>query len=419
MECEKIDFDIPFGVRKICKILQENGEDGFLVGGSVRDLLLGVPPGDFDLASTATPEKMMSLFRRVIPTGIDHGTVTVVIKKNTFEVTTLRSEQGYTDGRHPDSVKYVTDIVEDLSRRDFTVNAIAWNPLTKELFDPFGGRGDLSARILRAVGDAHVRFEEDGLRIMRAARFAATLEFELEASTLNAISGAAYRLENVSVERKRVELQKLLLAVRPSCGLRVMAEHNIFKYICRDGVGADTPQSWQTLYQRVDAVPASFHLRLAALFLRVPPVHLNAWLEHFLIDKRTKKRVLSLCVLFPVPFQPEWSDAEVRRFLSCVGKEHYGDFLSLFVAQEEADNGNRIAARQFDERVKSIDGLGSPLTISELAVSGKDLISVFGLSPGRQIGVMLERLLQRVLETPAENSKERLVAIAKTFLSDS
>ena len=202
--------------------LIEAGKACFLVGGAVRDYLLGREVSDFDAASDALPDEVARLYKRVIPTGIKHGTVTVLFKGLEIEVTTFRTESGYADGRHPDKVLFASSIEEDLSRRDFTINAMAFDLADKSLLDPHGGRADLAARLVRAVGDPLERFREDGLRPLRALRFAAQLGFEIEAATLDAIGPSINRFRLVSNERVREELQKMLLAEQPSRGLRLL-----------------------------------------------------------------------------------------------------------------------------------------------------------------------------------------------------
>jgi tRNA nucleotidyltransferase (CCA-adding enzyme) len=226
-------------VLELCQRLNDAGYHAWLVGGSVRDSLRAQLDGsnalgswggkDWDLATDATPTQVMQVFRRVIPTGIEHGTVTVLIGKQQFEVTTLRTEFGYSDGRRPEQVGFVTSIDEDLARRDFTVNAIAFDPVSEQLIDPFDGLGDLEARRLRAVGEPSQRFAEDGLRVLRAARFVAALEFELDAATAQAIRPSLDTYRQVSAERIHDEWNKTLRARAPSRGFVIMYEHGLLE----------------------------------------------------------------------------------------------------------------------------------------------------------------------------------------------
>lgn len=415
MNQERIEFDIPQGVRSICDILVSHGEDGFLVGGSLRDLILGCPPGDWDLATTATPSKMMRIFRRVIPTGIEHGTVTVIINRETYEVTTLRSDDEYTDGRHPDSVKFVTNIEEDLSRRDLTINAIAWNPISKIISDPFNGRGDIADKCLRAVGDPLQRFDEDGLRIMRAARFAATLEFGIHKDTLNALAHKVERLQKVSTERKRDELIKLLLANKPSFGLHVLNDNGILPYLC-DALAESAHQGhWGSIVQRVDNIGAKLHLRLAALFLDVAVDKLDAWMNRFIIDKRTKKKVRCLVGQMPLQYDESFSDVQVRKLAMQIGKEYLDDLCQLSQAAAMAYISPVDIQRPglFSCRLKRMNMQRAVLSISELAVSGKKLMDALGVPSGKHVGRILDYLLQCVIEDPDNNNEARLIELAK------
>ena len=207
---------IPDGVRELCTTLHANGEEAWIVGGCLRDLLLGKTVSDWDVATTATPPRVQKLFRKVIPTGIAHGTVTVRLRGTSYEVTTFRGEGAYTDGRRPDEVFFVGTIEEDLARRDFTVNALAYDPVGDRLVDPFGGLEDLDRGLLRAVGDPHQRFAEDGLRVLRGARFTATLGFDLDPETEKAIGPSLGTFRQVSRERVRDEWLKTMTAERPS-----------------------------------------------------------------------------------------------------------------------------------------------------------------------------------------------------------
>jgi tRNA nucleotidyltransferase (CCA-adding enzyme) len=218
---------IPGDARAICAALGAAGHGAWVVGGCVRDHLLGRAVSDWDVCTSARPEEVVRLFPRSIPTGMAHGTVTVVRGGAHYEVTTLRGEGTYSDGRRPDTVHFLDDVRDDLARRDFTVNAIAYDPLQHRLVDPFGGRDDLRAGLLRAVGDALQRFREDGLRVLRGARFVASLGFTLEPDTEAAITGALDVFQRVSAERVRDEWMKTLKAPRPSGAFRVMHRRGI------------------------------------------------------------------------------------------------------------------------------------------------------------------------------------------------
>ncbi|HEY2733723.1 MAG TPA: CCA tRNA nucleotidyltransferase, partial [Polyangiales bacterium] len=264
---------IPQAVIALCERVRAGGFRAWIVGGSLRDTLLGRVPKDWDLATSAMPQEMMRLFKRVVPTGLAHGTVTVLWDDVPYELTTLRGEGAYSDSRHPDEVFFVKDIDEDLARRDFTVNALAYDPLEDCLIDPFGGALDLEQRLLRTVGDARDRFSEDGLRVLRAARFVATLGFRLDDATAAAIPQALASFERVSKERVRDEWLRTMLAPRPSRAFEVMRESGILAVSCPElieQVGCEQNKHhafdvWNHSMACLDASPIEPLQRMAAL----------------------------------------------------------------------------------------------------------------------------------------------------------
>jgi tRNA nucleotidyltransferase (CCA-adding enzyme) len=243
VEADRVDLAaVPRDVLELCERLRSQGKRAWIVGGCVRDLLLGRTASDWDVATDARPKELLRIFPRAIPTGIEHGTVTVVKEGHHYEVTTLRGEGTYTDGRRPDWVEFVDDITADLARRDFTVNAIAVDPLDGKLIDPFDGRGDLARGLLRAVGDARERFAEDGLRVLRAARFVATLELALDPATEAAIRPTLDTYRKVAHERVRDEWVKTMKARAPSRAFEVMRRTGILEVTCPElleGVGME------------------------------------------------------------------------------------------------------------------------------------------------------------------------------------
>src|SRR5262245_37320269 len=238
---ERLAAAVPPNVRAVCETLARAGHQAVTVGGAVRDALLGRTPGDWDVATSAHPEQVLVLFRHTVPTGLKHGTVTVVTGRGEHthvEVTTFRGEGAYSDGRRPDTVTFGVPLVEDLARRDLVVNAIAYDPVANAIHDPFGGRDDIAAKRLRAVGNAVDRFSEDALRVMRAVRFAAALEFELDPDTEAGIAPALPALANISKERISDELRKLLATREPSRGLRIAERTGIIALILPDVTAA-------------------------------------------------------------------------------------------------------------------------------------------------------------------------------------
>jgi len=407
---------LPEIVLEVCRALAAAGETAYLVGGSLRDLLRGAAPFDWDIATTATPDVVMGAFRRTVPTGARHGTVTVLIGDAALEVTTLRGEGAYSDGRRPDSVVFLGDIVEDLARRDFTVNAMAYAPLTGAFFDPFEGRADLARRVLRAVGDPAARFAEDGLRVLRAARFAATLELEIEPATNAALPAAAPGLASVSAERKRDELLKLLLARRPSRGLAPMFERGMMPFVCpqlaalQDGDGEERRRR---TCARVDGVEAAVPLRLAALLIDLPAAAIEECCEALKTDRRTRRSVAAIgAAALPDP-GAAWSDADVRRLLRRHGERALLDRLAVARADlvaaslpTEGVDGLRAAA---EAQLTA----GVPLAITDLAIKGDELIAALGLCPGPAVGRLLEALLDHVIEHPEDNRRDALVETAR------
>ncbi|MCP4678040.1 MAG: hypothetical protein GY854_21505 [Deltaproteobacteria bacterium] len=424
--------EIPEEVYGICRTLKDNGERAYVVGGAVRDLLAGRPGSDIDLATTATPQKVTRLFRKVVPTGMKHGTVTILCEKGKYEITTLRGEGTYTDGRHPDQVEFLNDINADLARRDFTVNAMAWDPISEILYDPFDGRVDLKNRIIRAVGEATERFAEDGLRVLRAARFAATLEFEVEEETLGAMPVAAPALKGVSAERKRDEITRMLGAGNPSRGIILMKRAQLLPYLSTDlaDLAGRSEQAWQRTLNRVDALPARLHLRLAGLLLDTGDSETSskkgperariarAWLSDMRFEKKIVESVSHLIAEYEFTGFPDWSATEVRRFMRRVGRGPVFDLLELKrcdLSLQTESKEDLAALDRLAVQVRHTDKSGVPLSVKELPVDGRELMGALSLDPGPQVGRLLEALLEHVLSNPDENNKARLLDVAKNL----
>ncbi|MDD5305698.1 MAG: ferritin family protein [Deltaproteobacteria bacterium] len=419
MDDAGFELMLPGAVAHICRTLAQAGESAFVVGGSIRDLVSGRVPVDWDLATSATPERVIGLFRRVVPTGVAHGTVTVLAGDESYEVTTLRGEGGYADGRHPDSVTFITDIEADLARRDFTVNAMAWDPAARSLVDPFGGRADLASRVLRAVGDPAIRFAEDGLRVLRAARFAATLEMVVEEGTRGAMPAAAPALARVSAERKRDELAKLLSANRPSIGLALIQDNGLLPFVCPGLAGSHTA-AWSRVLARVDAAPAGLPMRLAALLTDLPGEAAREWLTSMKLDRRTTDRVARLVDGLVVPCKADATDAEVRRDLKRIGLDCVHDLFSLRRADLIACAAVAEAFADLDRlegRVIDMERHGLALGTGDLAVDGNDLMRELGIPAGRDVGRLLAALLDHVLDHPEDNTREKLIELARRTVS--
>jgi tRNA nucleotidyltransferase (CCA-adding enzyme) len=374
---------VPANVREVCARLAAAGHQAVTVGGAVRDVLLGRTPGDWDVATSAHPDEVLALFRHTIPTGLQHGTVTVVTGRGVethVEVTTYRGEGAYTDARRPDSVVFGVPLQEDLARRDLTVNAIAYDVARDQLFDPFGGVGDLEARTLRAVGVAVERFTEDGLRVMRVARFAAQLGFDLEAATEAAIRPALPSLAKVSRERVSDELRKLLAAADPARGLAIAQRTGILDTIL--------PGEPLELAEPGRVAP---EVRLAAL---VAPMTDR---KHILVTLKALKfsnaeaELASALASARHEVARAGDDAALRRVLASIGRPFANELAKL------------------EPRVERV--LGDPLVLKELAITGNDLMQA-GYAAGRGLGELLGKLLDAVHRDPALNTREALLARA-------
>ena len=366
-------FEIPEKIEYIIEKLVQNGHKAYIVGGSVRDILLGKIPEDFDITTSATPDEVISIFERTIPTGIKHGTVTVVIDETPVEVTTFRTENGYADNRRPDNVKFVTDVRDDLSRRDFTINAMAYNS-QEGLIDCFGGVEDLKQTTIRTVGDAAVRFQEDALRIMRLFRFAATLEFSIEENTLSAALEHAYLLENVSRERIFTELKKAIM----SNNFQVFSDLIICGGL--EFLNIKKLPNFEKIKKHKDNPLICLYLSIDSKSLdRLKPS--NTEREFF----KNFDKLSSLCT-------PK-SKVDIKEMLNISTPEWVLDFFRY----KEWDTAD----------LKQILKDGEPYKISDLDINGQDLISL-GFK-GKKIGDILEHLRKIVVNDPQKNKKEILL----------
>jgi tRNA nucleotidyltransferase (CCA-adding enzyme) len=430
-------------IRDVIQRLQTAGHRAYLVGGAVREMLRGVAIVDWDVGTSARPEEVMRLYPGAIPTGLRHGTVTVPTTAGPCEVTTFRVETGYSDARRPDRVEFVGDLERDLERRDFTVNAIAWDPVSDHLVDPFGGKADLAAGTLRAVGDPVARFREDGLRPIRAARFAATHGFAIEERTFRALGEARAEAARVAPERVRDELMKALGAPTPSRCFEVLRESGLLDlWLPELAECVAVPQNryhaydvyYHTLYT-CDAAPSGKPVvRLAALFHDVgkPRTRVErddgdaTFYNHQLVGEQMTveamtrlrfsrdltERVAHLVRHHMFEYRSEWTDAAVRRFVRAVGVEHIADLFDLRIA-DNVGNGTKHGFPHYlgelASRVDAVLRAQDALTVRDLAVDGSDVMRELGLPPGPRIGEILNRLLEEVLEHPSRNDRSRLL----------
>jgi tRNA nucleotidyltransferase (CCA-adding enzyme) len=435
-------------VLDICKELRKAGERAWVVGGCVRDTLRGERVNDWDVATTAIPAKVEKVFPRVIPTGIDHGTVTVLWKGQSYEVTTLRGEGGYSDGRRPDSVVFVGEIDEDLARRDFTVNALAYDPVDGHIVDPFGGLEDMRNKVLRAVGDPSERFGEDGLRILRGARFVATLEFELEEATEAAFRGALDTFRKVSPERVREEWLKTMKARAPSRAFEVMRRTGILEVTypeLLEQVGCEQNKwhaydVWDHTMRVLDESEGDSVERIAALLHDVAKPRTRAhsdktkdwtfyhhetigadmadrWLREYRFSNQERELITGLIRHHLICYSSEWTDAAVRRFIKRVGPDQIDPLLRLGEA-DALGKGRQVEAelaalRELRGRIDEAMREGSALTTRDLAIGGNDVIPLLDGGAGPAVGKILRELLDRVLDDPSLNTRDKLMPLAE------
>jgi tRNA nucleotidyltransferase (CCA-adding enzyme) len=431
---------VPEPVLAICERLNQHGHAAWVVGGCVRDQLLNVlhpyekqrEPGDWDIATSALPQVVQKLFSKVIPTGLEHGTVTVVLDKVPYEVTTFRAEAGYVDGRRPGQVTFLDDIAADLSRRDFTVNAIAYDPIADKLADPYDGINDLKAGLIRAVGKPSERFAEDGLRVLRAARFVSALEFNLDEATAQAIRPSLDSYRKVSAERIRDEWFKAFKSRRPSLAFDVMARHGLLEVTVPElSMNFDT-DAWGMVLTWLDSCPAFpaqyginfIEVRLAALLL--PTVTLSETAPFARHDARVadeiavrlklsnqeRSRVVALLTFHQLP-PSTTTDAQLRRWLRLVTPELVRDLFTLAAAKPNTSPAEDFDLVHLQGKVDRILSEGPALYVKDLAVDGKVLMSELGLKPGKHLGELLNQLLEAVTDEPSLNTRETLLLAAR------
>ena len=440
-------------LKEVSAIFHNKSKQVYLVGGAVRDSLRGFKAQDWDLATDALPEEVIAMFREsknksfVIPTGIKHGTVTVHYKGRVMEVTSFRTESGYSDGRRPDKVEFGASIEEDLSRRDFTMNAAAYKLPRGPLVDPFDGRGDIKRRLIRCVGNPEERFAEDGLRPLRAIRLASRLGFTLDEKVLAAIPGALPLCSQVAPERIHDELDKMIMGPKPSSAFLLMEKTGLLELLIPELASSRGIE--QKGFHRFDVLDHSLmaldfaaesddtlELRLAALFHDIgKPVTRSlkddgVWtfynheressrlarniMLRFRYSNAIMDRVCHLIEEHMFFYEENWSDAAVRRFIIRVGEENLDDLYRLRRADSFAQTGllpSPGLLLPLMERVKNILAQKKALSLKDLAISGSDLASS-GIPPGKHMGIILNELLEAVLDDPELNTREKLLEIA-------
>jgi tRNA nucleotidyltransferase (CCA-adding enzyme) len=438
---------VPADVLVICRRLREHGRRGWIVGGCVRDLLRGQPAKDWDVATDARPEEVMRIFPKVVPTGLQHGTVTVVLRHEHFEVTTLRGEGAYSDGRRPDKVEFVEDIVADLARRDFTINAMALDPVDGHLIDPFDGRKDLTAKVVRAVGDARERFFEDGLRILRGARFAATLEASIDPETERAMGEerSHQTFRRVSAERVRDEWMKSMKARRPSVAFYLMRRTGILDITCPElaatiGCIQDKRHAhdvWDHTMAVLDACDPDPILRIAALLhdigkpralasgSTIAHQEIGAALTEEITTRlrfsnEERAHLTALVRHHVIRYAATWSDGDVRRWIRQVSVPLLKDLHRLAIADlrgKGIDVSREIAAlEELQERCRQLLAAGAVLSPKDLVLRGGEMMKILSIPPGPIVGEILQSLVEIAIEEPADNTRERLLEHARKLL---
>ena len=434
-------YPVSENIRQFASIFRENGHTLYIVGGAVRDYLLGKPNSDYDFCTDAKPEEVISMFRRVIPTGIKHGTVTVLFKGDSFEVTTFRTEGAYSDQRHPDSVTFVTDLSEDLSRRDFTVNAFAADCLDGSIIDLFDGMKDLKAKTIKAIGNPRERFEEDALRLMRLARFCSKLGFEPDPETEKAAKQLSANISIVSQERICDELSKILMTEKPTVGLSLLEDIGVLEIIlpelteCRriEQTKVGATDVLEHIYNTVDAAAHfnySYNVRLAALLhdiakpqtMIINPYGIMRFFGHDIKSAQMARVVMrrlkcsnqltdTVCNLIEnhmVKYRDNWTDGAVKRFIKRVGKENINELFELQWCDQIASEG-KSKVEEYDPFIRRIKELeNQPMSVRDLAVNGEDL-SAAGIPKSKVMGDILEELLEMVIDYPSLNDKETLI----------
>ena len=439
---------VPRDVERVVEKLSEAGHDAYIVGGAVRDAIRGVDTNNWDIATSATPEQVQELFRRTLYLN-RFGTVTVRSGDHDVEVTTYRTESDYKDHRRPERVAFTDSLVADLSRRDFTINAMAWRPAKDgtagELVDPFGGQRDLASRTLRAVGDPDERFQEDALRMLRGVRFATLLDMRIDEPTVKAIRRNAHLAETLSGERINQEITKIMGATRPSVAFRMLSEVGLLAVLCPELEACrDTPQekfAAQNVFDHslatVDATPANdLVLRLAGLFHDVGKpdtfadghfhqhefvgeVKARQILRRWKFEKETVAEVTHLIRHHMFWYETHWTGSAVRRFIRKVGLE----YIPALFALRRADN---IGSGARSPRMHALEALwlrvqeeiaaANAFSPRDLKIDGNDIMRELGIPQGPEVGRIINALFERVLDEPALNTREKLIELAREML---
>ncbi len=434
-------------IKEIVNKLTDKGYECYLVGGSVRDLVLGHEVLDYDFATNALPEDVIRIFRRTVPTGIKHGTVTVLMKNRQYEVTTYRADGKYIDGRRPESVSFSETLEQDVRRRDFTINGLAYDIANENVIDYVNGLDDIDKRIIRTIGDPLERFGEDGLRPYRACRFAARLYFSIDPDTLAAMSKTLDTAKAVSAERVRDELLKIMDTEKPSIGLEYMRETGLMNLALPELLeGYNVRQNKYHIYDiyyhslySCDAIPdADRIIKFAALLHDIGKAATRkedengegTFYNHEVVGAKIARRIMrrlkfsneeiikvtNLIINHMFHYVNDWTDGAVRRFMRKVGLENLNDLLVLRLADRRG-NGQRDGLPapiiQLQKRIDKVIEEDSALTVRDLDIDGHVIMSEFNVEPGPVIGKILNELLEMVLDDPETNKRDILLSRAR------
>lgn len=411
---DKLRMEMPEDVALIIDTLEKNRHEAFAVGGCVRDAIMGRVPHDWDITTSAKPEQVKALFRRTIDTGIQHGTVTVMLGKNGYEVTTYRIDGEYIDGRHPEEVIFTNNLIEDLKRRDFTINAMAYNNRAG-VVDAFGGIDDLNNKIIRCVRIAHERFTEDALRILRALRFSAQLDFSISEDTCQAIGDLAHNLKKISKERIQTELDKLITSDHPD-RIGLIQAYELNKYIFENAEALTSSDTgiYRNLTDVMNLLPKDHYLRWAALMLFEPqPLKV---LKALKFDNKT----MDICDRLIEASRAELplDKPGLRRMIVHFGKDLFDEYLFTFLFTLSKAGlyslGTLSQLENMHKLYKEIINHKDCISMKDMNIKGADLMAC-GFETGKKMGEILNMLFQQVLDNPSLNNYEALLSMAKSY----
>ncbi len=410
-------MNLPNDVNFILNKFYDNNLEAFIVGGCVRDNLLGKIPHDYDITTNALPDKTASLFEKTIPTGIKHGTITVFINSNPFEVTTYRIDGKYLNNRKPENVEFVTNIKEDLARRDFTINALAYSPKLG-FKDFFNGKEDLKNKIIRCVGNPDKRFNEDALRILRAIRFSCQLNFEIEVETLNSIKKNFKLVKNISKERIRDEFSKILLSPYSFNGLYTLKDIGLIDLIMpifKENFNLDN-DTLKNNYKILSFTKGKLSSKLAAFILascnfKDSKDLAENILKNLHYDNKTIKETLILIDEFNTSLT--LNRYQLKKLINKISKELIFDFIDLKRAFLKLNTESLNTINIIKESIQDILDKKEPLTIKDLAINGNILAKELNLQPSKELGLLLNYLLDEILKNPNLNTYNALKKLAK------